>query len=514
MPIAETNSWRDDLPEEYRPQAPAPWQDVADDFKKQFPLLAEGAMRKHYEEASKQALARSLTPEEDAGERWLRKSYPLVSTVISAGQAHGYTRAQERLAAGTPEEGDYDTVAKHEAQQKGDEERGKTWGGALGAAAENLPRIGGEFALAGAATKALAGLPGMAWLAPEVAGAAGAAAEGGTVAIPRFLSTEGLKAAAKAAPAYLGREAVQTAVVPSMYVDHLTQSNMAKGRDALDVRGFPQAFGLGMVQNATLGVVNKYAGKYFPGEGVGQAVGRVGTQAGVGFAAQPVMDVATSAVGLDTGYGSIGQALGWGGDGRKPDPEGALRNATVTALTFAAFGAAHEPEREQRAGPDPTMTAYADALRRMAGRGMQRDAASRALMQPADILASLHEQNPNPSRAEVAQAMQQLPEGPVRDWGLAVARTIPKTPTAPSVEPFRQSGPGGAARPEQAPAGRTPPPEAPGADGGPHLGPSRPRRRFQPAPGSRPRLRQQRRLRRPRRSRTCGPKRFRRSPSN
>src|SRR5581483_7999052 len=78
--------------------------------------------------------------------------------------------------------------------------------------------------------------------------------------------------------------------------------------------------------------------KLYPGEGLGQAAGRVGTQAVAAPLAMAATDVVTSAVGLDTGYGTVGELL-------RGHPDSALRHAAVQMLTFAAFGLAHEAGR-------------------------------------------------------------------------------------------------------------------------------------------------------------------------
>ena len=137
--------------------------------------------------------------------------------------------------------------------------------------------------------------------------------------------------------------AAQTAMTPSLYIDNAVHGNLEKDRDPLDPRGLPQSFGLAMAQNAVLGEVGKLTGKLFTGSGLGQAAGRIATQAATGPIAQAATDVVTYGAGLSTGYGTIEQLLRKNAEGKwDPDTRGAMQSALLTSMQFAAFGAAHE----------------------------------------------------------------------------------------------------------------------------------------------------------------------------
>ncbi len=461
MPPLETGTWLDDLPDEKRPQEPTgqpvdtgTWLDDLPDAKR--PRQVAGEQQQKMEVAR----AGANLAEEPLGTFIARRSIPFYSTGRNVGEALGYAEARKRFAAGQQTDEDYRTVAEYERQQQLDQEREQTWGGSLAAGAAHLPAIVGEFAAGGAALRGAAGAAprALGWLAPKVA------EEGAAVAVPRLLSSEGLKAAARATPGYLGRTAALTPLVPSSYVDHWTQQNVQEGRDPLDVRGLPKAYGLGVMQLAVLGAIGGVGQGYVKGAGVAPGLARLGIAGGVGATvAQPAADVLAYGAGLQTRYGTIQELV----EGKYGD---ALRHATVQALTFAAFGLAHEAGRRPPGAPDPVMLAYQQKLQEMASRGVAPGRAGEVLNGATDVLAKALEENPNLERDQARRAVEAMPAGPAREWGLEIVKgwpehrgltILPEDATPEQIEAARRAGP---TLPPEEPEGPNPFPRTPEGD--------------------------------------------------
>lgn len=451
----DTGTFLDELPDEERPYTPPAWDKVAAGYQKQFPTLDVEEMQTHYEDTRQKTIQRVVRDyhmqaarkkyagmEETTGSYLLRNMIPGASTVLQIRQPQEYDKARRRFEAGNPEPADYETIAGHERAAQLDQERNSTLGGKIQTAAVGMPALIGET---------MAGAP----------------------------FVKGIGAAAKVSvPVYTGRLAVQTALTPSIVVKPWTDANMEQGRDPLDIRGLPAAFGMAMTQNAILGTlgnnlqgVAKVPGlgtvARLQGPGIGTALARQGAKGVLGVGETAAADLATGAVQdvarklipewtrKETHYGTLGDML----DGKKGE---AAQNAIVQALTFAAFGTLHEIQHGTPAGNlkrglkefGEQAGAHAEEMGQVAGlvaqgadshgsskpiedyyramgkRGLNLDAANQGLNQVHDRLATLMQDNNDPSRADAHLAMEGLPEGPVQDYAKWVADRFPENPAS------------------------------------------------------------------------------------
>ncbi len=450
-----------DLPEDIQAKALPAWEDVADKYKEAFPGIPPEYIQQRYEQAQKMRSARlaaAATGGENQQDFLQRRAIPIVSAVAKPFEARQYQEAQRRVESGDATDDDYHAVARYDERQRQSAERMKTWGGAIGEGAAHLPALVGEAMLGGQVMKGAAAVAprALGWMAPK------ALEEGAKVAVPQWVGGA------------IGRNAVQTALMPSMYVETWTKDNMEHGRDPLDIKGFPAAFGLGMANNAILGSLgNNLQGlakvpglaglKALEGEGVKAFAGRqiakgllgVGEQAGVDVATGGIQDLARKVIpewtAKETHYGTIGDLV----SGKYGD---AARSATTQALTFGLFGMWHEAQHGTPS-QNRQMTAYQSALKEMGKRGVSAEKAGVVLNQAVEALSSEMEANPGLGRADARKVAEGLPEGPVRDFGLALAESFPeKTKPTPPPEPTAPSGPQAA------------PPEPPPAQGGPTPG--------------------------------------------
>ncbi len=471
---------------------PPPWEDVADHFQKAFPDVPAEEIRPQYEHARQMRLARAAATvvPEDTGGFMRRKMLSGYSTIKGVTDAVSYGRAKQRYEAGPeatkPE--DYQTIAEHEQLQGEDQAATETFGGKLKYAAAGFPAMVGEFAAGGALLKAGASaLPSAAapWLSKAAAQEAG-------VAIPKLLSSSVGKATAQG----LTRTAAQTAVVPSMYAERWTNNNIEQGRDPLDVRGFPAAFGLGMIQTALLGTIGEQAGKLIPGAGVAPTVARLGAAGGAGVfesaaadfasgrAEDVVRAVAPKWVSLKSHYGTIGDMI----DGKFGE---AGKNAGVTFLTFMAFAGIHEPARQQHVAD--TFQALQAAS---AKKGLSAQGGARAAVEVGDMLANALHENPALTRQQALDLVGEMPDkdSPAAHYAAALAMTIPEAGAPPvQHQPIygnqqgqeAAGGPVGEFPNRQEPAAPGKPPEAPPVAPEPQAVPT-PTQAPQPAPAAKP----------------------------
>ncbi len=445
--MGETGTWLDDLPEESRPPIAAPWEDVKDHFATAFPEGDQEVLKAQYTQSRKLGIARAqadLQGPEAPANFLLQRAAPVASPILRAGLAMDYGNAKKRFDAGNPQENDYHVIARHEKQQAAEAASGQTWHGTIAGAMASTPGFLGEAALGGALVEGL----------PVVGRAAPAAAE----EAPAFLSWAGLKHAAKegvkaaVSPRAIATTAAEAPAMPSLWAERWVSNNLEAGRSPGDVRGLAPAVALGIMQMQVMKGSGAVTAGAFPEQGIAQALGRVGIQGATGPFAQAASDVLGYSAGLQTNYGSLQDLReGRGGD--------ALRHATMDAVTFAGFAALHDPGG--RPARDQMLAAYQGKLQEMAKRGMSKDAAGRALLKPFDALADLHRTNPDPTRSEVAQAMLKLPEGPSRDWGMAIAQTMPeKQPQAPQQAPEPPQASPEAPQPQPAQQAPPAPPQA------------------------------------------------------
>lgn len=341
---------------------------------------------------------------------FLRRT-PVGGTAESIAQAvklHGAASAAKEGTA-TPEH--LQTIAQHLARQDYEASKSGTGQGVIDMLT-HVPAIAGEFAMTG--------------------GLAGAAKEGAAAGITRLLGTGAesmLGRAAVAGGAFAAGTAAQTAAMPSMWIDQAVSNNEQAGRLPLDPKGLASGYGLGMAQMATLNVIGLGTGKLFAESGAMQALGRVGTQFVTGPFAQAATDATTHLMGLSTGWGSGEEILDKMKSG---DIKGAFADATVTALQYAAFAIAHEAGGHEAPKKRPeVLDAFERSMKRLAASGMSKDAAGEAMNYPSRVLRDLLTTDPEAGREQATREMRALPDGPIRDWGLALANVIPdKTPEA------------------------------------------------------------------------------------
>ncbi len=415
---------------------------------------------------------------------------PVAGTMVTLAHYYDLSGAMKRYKAGTHTDDDLYKIAQHNAETQYDNERSQSFGNKAFDFATHAPGLVAEFALSGGAT----------------AGIKESVAEGASRYLGKKVIADvalaGGRAIAEKGPGLAARAlgsgvqtAAMTALTPSMYIDRAARSNVEKGRDPLDPRGLAPAYGLAASQMAVMGAVGelapkalaKYTGINFQGGGVANIGGRISLQAVTGPFAQAAADVVTSTVGLDSGFGTIGKVLhGHFGE--------ALQDAALQSMQFATFGGAHELVAGVKGrNHEKVMQAFADAAKDLSDKGVGQDSAGRILQTPAEIIDAIHKADPNASRDDVERAMQQLPEGPLRDLGMQMAQQIPKhqapqgptpgidelPPEAPANRPTGRFGPTPSPNGTPAPQGTAPegPPGAPGANG---------TQTPPPAPGSNP----------------------------
>lgn len=488
--MADTGTFLDELPEEQRPYVPPSWEEVAPHFAKRFPGLDPAKMQADYDQARGKAIKQTVqdyhlqsAKQELADKEETTRSYlsrhvlPGGSALLNFRQTQEYNKARKRFEAGEAEPADYSTIAGYERIQQLDQEKNQTVLGKLKTAAVSAPAMIGEFAAGGAVLKGL--------------GAAGSLAG---------------QSAKVAVPIWTGRLAAQTSMVPSLYAKQWADNNMEQGRDPLDFRGFPAAFGVALVQNAILGTLGNQVTAIAPKLGAAGALPFAGRQAAKGVAGVVESGIADAATGKaqdavrqylpewtrkETHYGTVGDMA----DGKYGE---AAQNAIVQALTFAAFGAMHEAQHgtpyrqrqqamaqglrqfageveshqqtevrgsrfaQEAAKEGPPVEALQDYYREMGKTGRSLEAANAGLDIVHDRVRQVMEKNQNPDRAEVGKALEDIPAtAPVKKYAEWVASRFPekaapeqapaKAPEAPPTAPQAQKAP----EPAQAPA--TPP---------------------------------------------------------
>ncbi|MES1975445.1 MAG: hypothetical protein V4472_23560 [Pseudomonadota bacterium] len=330
--------------------------------------------------------ARDGDTDAEAVTRDVARVLPFAREGFNWSERRQHANAQERMRAGNPEEGDYSIIARFERHQREEADKNSTLAGHLGQRALQLPGEAAEFLTGG-----------------RILGAAGIG--GANVLSGASWASRG------AAAATAGRLAAQTAAVPAMYAEDWQRRNLEAGRASADPRGLAPAFGLGMMQTAILGSLGQVANGV-GGAGLGGALARNAVRTGTGILEQQAADTVASAIGLQTGYGTLGAIVRGDDD--------AFRNLMGQALTFSAFSAMHGRHEEGT----QALRAVTDGLREMAGRGDSREHAAAAMGNVVELLQKEMVKNPDLTRAEARALMENLPEGPAREAGLALADTF------------------------------------------------------------------------------------------
>lgn len=349
--------------------------------------------------------ARAVQKGEDAGgtlQIFGREFAPFASSFVRNKLATRYTDALERFKQGKATEEDAGTVARYERLNGLKSDLSKTFAGQAVQTLGKLGEMGGEAAALGP-------------IASKVPGG------------------------------YLARQAVITPAMPSLYQERAAQKNIAEGRSADDIKGFPTAVGLAYAQNLVLGKLGT-AGQGAPGGIVGRSV----AAGGIGTAANQGIDVAggiadnflPKAYATDTKYGTIGKLIGVGGE--KSDVPGALKDATLSVLGFALFAGLHDqgPKPGQQPGlvpvppseanaraSDPVVAAFGDALGHMKAQGYNAKKAGETLLDIRNKIGKLLDDNPNAGPAEARELFKDMPDGPIRKFAETLADALPTTTT-------------------------------------------------------------------------------------
>ena len=254
---------------------------------------------------------------------------PWIRHVFDVGDALMTSGSRGRIAANQGTDQDFSRVASADRFQQIQSER--SGAESLSEGLMDIPATVAEFGVAGRALKAL-----------------------GMAAAPAGASL------GARATSFAGQTAATTALTGS-WASRWVHNNESQGRDPLNIRGLPPAFGHEMATVAVLGSLGHF-GDAVGANNVGGFLQRGLARTVFGMGEQAGLDVATSAIqnsvhavfdhdlGLDSGYGLIGQVV-------RGERGPALQTATTQALTFAVFAGMHEAQRT------PIMREYSAALR-------------------------------------------------------------------------------------------------------------------------------------------------------
>lgn len=440
---------------------PTPWRDVVGWIRNFFPGVSDDDLgryetryneifrvthqanvaedfRRQAQQQPNNPLAPNLLGSESAAGFMGRRAVPVSSAVYGFGMSRAYTNAMNRLRAGQAEAGDYRIIAEYERSQTDEENR--DFGSRAVAGLAHVPALVGEAMLGGAMLGGggAAAAPAAAE-APALLSRAGLSALGGEIAanVGRAFGQEGARTAAVA----WGRNAAQTALMPSMYLENWAQRAAQAGRDPATIesgiRDLPTAFGLGFTQVAVLGSLGRI-GNNIPGTGVGPALTRLATRTATGVTEQQGVDVVTSFMDeflpatyqFRTRYGVLGNAVRgeWGLAGE---------HLALQAITFAAFSALHpvlhgEPaaDRAQRA-----LARFGEVIDRMEQQGVNRHVAADRVGRVYDFVAETLTRNPDISRTKLADLAAERFKGPEAEAGRAIAETLPDHQAPQGPEP-------------------------------------------------------------------------------
>lgn len=402
------------------------WNDVESQYRQRYPDLNPDTMRAQYEQARQTRLARDRhrTWEPPAVHTALQMM-PFAGTFHNARIAIAIASSHANIEAGrgTPE--DYDAVAQGErmAQLEGD----RTPAAIIGQIGLHVASMVGEAGLGGQALGAGAGVTRV----PVPSGASSAFRAGAQVrnafatgigAPLRFAGIGGELGGISSRSGYaagslpiigaeagqaLGRTALQTAVMPSMYVEDAINRNTQAGRDPMDWRGLPPAFTVGMMQTAILGSLGQQTRGLVPGRGVGPFLTRAGMAGPIGMMEQEAAHAIGWSTGLETGYGPLGSLVQY----HRGKDENGWRNAASAWMAFTAFGALHQPEGRREAYQRQNLAEMGRLSRQMAIEGIPADAAAMALEREAKARTEN-------AYGQVQQRSQEQPQ--------------PQSPTAPA----------------------------------------------------------------------------------
>lgn len=401
------------------------------------PILRDmGADPEKYRQNYQLQEARKVQAGEGIGmaEAFTRSSIPIGSALYNAREASKYGEALKRFNEGKASGEDIGRIARFERLEEIDAERNKSMGGQLVTMLGKAPAIVGEALGAG-----------------KVVGALGKAAGIGQAAT-------GVGRLGQ----FAGGQAVATPLMPSLYLEQATKRNLAEGRDAMDVRGFPTALGMAYAQNLVLGSLTKAGPLKSATDAAPTMLGRSLAKGAVGTAEMAGVDVAggiadqflSKQYQTGTKFGVIGKLVqGEAGE--------ALKEATVSTLGFALFAALHDqgaprkPYAEQPQTPglifdpfsrpqdpalppgpsprgftheNPVVEKFVDALAYMKRQGWTAEKAAAEVNNIRDRFKTLIEENPNATPADARKLFERDAPGKLRDFAHAMADTLPEKP--------------------------------------------------------------------------------------
>ena len=358
-----------------------------------------------------------------------RNAIPLASQGVRHGEHESASEAMKRFREGRATKEDAATIARYERQQENDARQGQTLGGSINKALAQAPAFVGEFAGAGKV------LQGAAWLARG-----GRAAQAASLIPAPMLNAytaqlarvplaaaknPGLLARAGGLASHAGRMAVLTPMVPSMYLEHAAQNNMAAGRDPSDPRGFPTALGYAYANMAILGHMQAV------GNNVRTLAGRVGAKGAIGVGEQATLDVwagladqvLAEGYKTNTRYGVLGQLIGID---QERDVPAALRNAASQAVTFSLFAGLHDGV----AGAKRVQKEYSDYVNTfLEARGERQATLERVAGKYGEqILGRLQKamaEKPDLTRGEARAMFSHVKDPAVRKFVDALTESIP-----------------------------------------------------------------------------------------
>lgn len=257
------------------------------------------------------------------GEDWPsflgRRSLPFASAAYNWSEAGQESAAQQRVRSDQATPDDQVLLGQLQGRRRAEGNAGIE--GQIGGGLAALPAIAGEAWATGGI------VPG-AQAAPSIFSRAGVAAAGRSIA----------------SPSAWGRNAVQTALMPSLWTEPVIENNRAAGRDLQDPRGLPVGLAEGFLTNAVLGSTRAFGR---PTEaGITGAARSVLTRTAAGMLEQQGIDLISSAVGqvvpeawkVPTGYGLVGDVIR---GARTGNFDKAFSHAVTQAVTFAAFSVMH-----------------------------------------------------------------------------------------------------------------------------------------------------------------------------
>ncbi len=361
----------DYIPDASQVNAPPEWSAVEGNFRNAFPALDMEEVQKMYERARNTRIAT------ERHRNWepplvhdVMQAIPFASAVRNWRIEFQHGRASQRIAAGRPEEGDYDAVAQYERVHQLEGNRsGMQEAGAFG---RNITSMAGEAAIGGHILRGAAAGEGLLARVPGVSTGLRAVGIGAEVATPGPYG--GLGGGLVRGGQFAGKTAAETFMMPGMWLEPWARNNIEQGRDPLDIKGLPAAFTVGMMQVALLGSIGRQVNNRFPGPGFGSALARMGAAGPIGVLESSLVDVFAGASGLKTGYGTIGELA-------EGNTDKAWSHAVHTALSFAAFAGIHEVGNRQRSEPRRILTEFAQEASRLRRSGVASERAASTMQE-------------------------------------------------------------------------------------------------------------------------------------